>query len=61
MIPARKFASLPFVMFGVLDYLRIVHVRKSGGSPVDVLVSSPAMIATGIGWLLAVIWSVNLP
>ncbi len=60
-IASRKFASLPFVMFGVLDYLRLVHVRKSGGSPVDVLLGSPAMIATGVGWLLAVFWSVNLP
>ncbi len=61
LIPNRKFASLPFVMFGVLDYLRLVHVRKTGGSPVDVLLASPALIVTGMGWLLAVVWSVRLP
>ncbi|HEX7476438.1 MAG TPA: UbiA prenyltransferase family protein [Polyangiales bacterium] len=61
LIPSRKFASLPFVMFGVLDYLRLVHVRKTGGSPVDVLLASPGLVATGIGWLIAVIWSVKLP
>lgn len=60
LMPSRKFASLPFVMFGVLDYLRLVHVQKTGGSPVDVLLASPALIATGIGWLLAVVWSVHL-
>lgn len=60
LIPARKFASLPFVMFGVLDYLRLVHVRGTGGAPADVLLSSPIMLATGGGWLLAVLWSVNL-
>jgi len=60
LVAHRKFASLPFVMFGVLDYLRLVHVRKSGGSPVDLLLSSPAIIVTGIGWLLAVMWSVKL-
>ncbi|HEX2677862.1 MAG TPA: hypothetical protein VHM19_14515, partial [Polyangiales bacterium] len=60
MIPSRKFASLPFVMFGVLDYLRLVHVRKTGGSPVDVLLGSWPLIGTGIGWLAAVLWSVNL-
>jgi decaprenyl-phosphate phosphoribosyltransferase len=60
LLPSRKFASLPFVMFGVLDYLRLVHVQKTGGSPVDVLLASPALIATGIGWLLAVVWSVHL-
>lgn len=58
-LPSRKFASLPFVMFGVLDYLRLVHVHKRGGSPVDVFLS-PAILTTGIGWLLAVIWSVHL-
>jgi 4-hydroxybenzoate polyprenyltransferase len=61
LITDRKFASLPFVMFGVLDYLRLVHVRKTGGSPVDLLLASPALLATGLGWLLAVLWSVKLP
>jgi 4-hydroxybenzoate polyprenyltransferase len=61
LIPSRKFASLPFVMFGVLDYLRLVHVRKGGDSPVDLLLSSPSLIVAGVGWLLTVIWSVQLP
>lgn len=61
LIPQRKFASLPFVMFGVLDYLRLAHVQRRGGSPVDLLLGSPAMLLTGFGWLLAVIWSVKLP
>jgi 4-hydroxybenzoate polyprenyltransferase len=60
MLPSRKFASLPFVMFGVLDYLRLAHVNQRGGSPQDVLLGSPALILTGVGWLLAVIWSVHL-
>lgn len=60
LLPSRKFASLPFVMFGVLDYLRLAHVNQRGGSPQDVLLGSPALILTGIGWLLAVIWSVHL-
>lgn len=61
LLPQRKFASLPFVMFGVLDYLRLAHVQRRGGSPVDLLLGSPAMLLTGLGWLLAVIWSVKLP
>jgi decaprenyl-phosphate phosphoribosyltransferase len=60
LVPSRKFASLPFVMFGVLDYLRLAHVNQRGGSPQDVLLGSPALILTGVGWLLAVIWSVHL-
>jgi len=61
LMPDRKFASLPFVLFGVLDYLRLVHVRKGGGSPVDLVLASPGMFATGIGWLLSVAWSVKFP
>ena len=53
--------SLPFVMFGVLDYLRRAHVQKAGGSPVDLLLTSPVLLATGVGWLLSVVWSVKFP
>ena len=59
--PSRKFATLPFVMFAVLDYLRLAHVKKQGGSPVDLVLSSPGMIVAGIGWILAAMWSVNFP
>lgn len=59
LVAGRKFASLPFVMFGVLNYLRMVHVRQKGASPVDLLLSSPALWVTGIGWLLSVVWSLG--
>ena len=61
LIPSRKFASLPFVMFGVLDYLRLAHVKKMGASPVDLVLSSPGLLFAGVGWLLSVLWSVKLP
>lgn len=60
LVPGREFASLPFVVFGVLEYLRRVHVRQDGGSPVDTLLSSPALIVCGFGWVVATIWSVQL-
>lgn len=60
LVPGREFASLPFVVFGVLEYLRLVHVRDDGGSPVETLLSSPALIVCGIGWTAAAIWSVRL-
>ena len=53
--PGLEFASLPFVVFGVLEYLRIVQTRDAGGSPVDLLVSSPALLGCGAGWLLAIL------
>jgi 4-hydroxybenzoate polyprenyltransferase len=60
-IPNREFATLPFVIFVVLDYLRMAHVNRAGGSPVDTVLSSPAILISGAGWLLATLWSVKLP
>ena len=60
LIPGREFATLPFVVFGVFDYLRICHVKQTGGSPVDLLLSSPTIMASGVGWIMATIWSVGL-
>jgi 4-hydroxybenzoate polyprenyltransferase len=57
--PSRKFAALPFVVFAVLDYLRNVHVNRSGGSPVDSLLRSPTLIFAGIGWLAATLLSLR--
>lgn len=60
LIPGREFASLPFVLFGVLDYLRVAYLGDSGGSPVDVILSSPALLISGIGWAVATLWSVGI-
>ena len=56
----REFASLPFVAFGVLEYLRLAHVKGAGGSPVDLLLGSPIMMFVGIGWVSAIAWSVAM-
>ena len=61
LVKGREFASLPFVVFGVLEYLRLAQVRGEGESPVEVLLRSPALIVAGIGWVLASLWSVGLP
>jgi 4-hydroxybenzoate polyprenyltransferase len=58
--PGREFATLPFVVFGGLEYLRLVHSRGAGGSPVDVLLSSPRLLLCGAGWVAAALWSVGL-
>ncbi|MEE8278723.1 MAG: UbiA prenyltransferase family protein [Thermoanaerobaculia bacterium] len=57
LVPGREFASLPFVAFGILEYVRLVHTREAGGSPVDLALSSPSMLIVGVGWLVAVLWS----
>jgi len=58
--PGREFLSLPFVIFGVLDYFRIAHVEGEGASPVDTLLSSRRMLLCGLGWVLAILFSVRL-
>jgi 4-hydroxybenzoate polyprenyltransferase len=59
LLPTRKFAALPFVVFAVLDYLRMAHLRRAGGSPVDMLLRSPTLLVAGCGWLGATIWSLK--
>lgn len=60
-VAGREFASLPFVAFGVLNYLRLAHVRKEGASPVDLITREPSLIACGAGWGLATLWSLGIP
>ncbi|MFI5314430.1 MAG: UbiA prenyltransferase family protein [Myxococcota bacterium] len=60
LLAGREFASLPFVVFGVLEYLRLAQVRGAGGSPIDLLLASPALLVCGVGWTLASLWSVGL-
>jgi 4-hydroxybenzoate polyprenyltransferase len=61
LLPGREFASLPLVVFVVLEYLRLVQVEDEGGSPVDLVLRSPLLLACAVGWLVAVYWSVGLP
>jgi decaprenyl-phosphate phosphoribosyltransferase len=56
----REMASLPFVAYGILDYLRKVHVEGIGGSPVDIAYHSLSMQVCAIGWLAAVTWSMGM-
>ena len=61
LVPGREFATLPFVIFGVLDYLRRAHLHQEGGDPVRIIFASPVLIACGVGWIAAMLWSVQLP
>lgn len=59
LVPGRQFAALPFVVFGVLDYLRMAHVHRGGGSPVDALLRSPTLLLSGVGWVVTTLWSLR--
>jgi len=58
--PGREMASLPLVAYGILDYLRMVHVEGVGASPVDVAYHSLSMQVCAAGWIIAVTWSLGL-
>ncbi len=60
LVPGREFSTLPFAVFGVLEYLRLVHVHQLGDSPVDVLLGSRVLLACGAGWALAALGSVAI-
>ena len=60
LMPGREFASLPLVVFVVLEYLRLVHVKNEGGSPVDLVFRSPLLLGCGVAWLGAIAWSLEL-
>jgi len=61
LLPGREFATLPFVAYGVFEYLRLVHVKDRGGSPVDLVFSNPTLLIAGVGWLVATVWSLDMP
>ena len=58
--PGREFASLPFVVLGVMECLRIVHAEDGGGSPVDMLLSSPVLLACSLAWGAAILLSIRV-
>jgi 4-hydroxybenzoate polyprenyltransferase len=43
--------TIPFVLYGLLRYLYLVHQKKAGGSPEDVLLSDGPLIADIVLWV----------
>jgi decaprenyl-phosphate phosphoribosyltransferase len=59
-LPNRQLASLLFVAYGILDYLRMAQLDDACGSPVQVAYTSRSMQFCAVGWLAAVFWSLGL-
>jgi 4-hydroxybenzoate polyprenyltransferase len=60
LLPGREMASMPFVAFGILNYLRMADVEGAGGSPVDIAYHSLSTQICVVGWIVAVTWSMGL-
>lgn len=50
----RLIYSIPFVLYGIFRYLYLVHQKTEGGSPEEVLLTDRPLLATVLGWVLAV-------
>ena len=47
--------TIPFVLYGLFRYLYLIHVKKEGGAPDELLLNDKPLLATGILWVLAVV------
>jgi 4-hydroxybenzoate polyprenyltransferase len=45
--------TIPFVLYGLFRYLYLVHIRKLGGSPEELLLSDRPLTVTLVAWILA--------
>ena len=52
-------ASLPFVAYGVLNYLRLASTKNLGSSPVDVAYGPRSTQLCALGWIASVLWSLK--
>jgi hypothetical protein len=59
-LPQREMASIPFVAYGILNYLRLADSQDAGGSPVEIAYRSLSSQLCAIGWGVAVTWSLGM-
>jgi hypothetical protein len=43
--------TIPFVLYGIFRYLYLVHSKKEGGSPEEVLLRDIPIMLTVVGWI----------
>jgi decaprenyl-phosphate phosphoribosyltransferase len=58
--PGREMASMPFVAYGILNYLRLAETENAGDSPVDIAYQSRSSQICAVAWLGAVLWSLKI-
>ncbi len=59
LLPGREMASMPFVAYGVLNYLRMADIEGIGGSPVYIAYHSLTTQICAVGWIVAVTWGLG--
>jgi hypothetical protein len=56
----RLIYTLPFVVYGILRYLHLIHVGERNGNPTMALTSDTQLLACVCGWALACIGIIYL-
>jgi len=56
----REMAAMPFVAYGIFEYLRLARTENAGGSPVEIAYTSRSIQVCAVGWVLAVLWSLGV-
>jgi 4-hydroxybenzoate polyprenyltransferase len=59
-LEGRELVGLPFVAFGILDYLRVAMGEGVGGSPVEMVYRSRSLQISVLCWAIATAWSLGL-
>ena len=53
--------TLPFPLYGIFRYLYLVHLRKGGGSPADLLLTDRPLLICVTLWALSVVLLIYHP
>jgi len=59
LLEGREMMSMPWVAYGILNYLRLAATTGAGGSPVRIAYTSHSSQLCAIGWLVTVNWSLG--
>ena len=59
-LPGREMASMPFVAYGIFNYLRLAETQNEGDSPVDIAFKSRSSQLCALAWVAAVLWSLGI-
>jgi 4-hydroxybenzoate polyprenyltransferase len=51
----RMLLTVPFVFYGIVRYLYLIHIKKLGGAPDELLLKDRAMFITMALWVLTVV------
>ncbi len=47
--------TVPLVLYGLFRYLYLIHVKKEGGAPDELVLRDKPLFLTGVLWMLAVV------